>query len=369
MKRMHRLILLLCLTLLAPRAAWAAGDLTWSQFMLPATIDGQPHQLDTLLVAPNGPGPFPVALIAHGVPRKPEEMPTSSPFAGAVRAEAFARNGYAAYVVMRRGFGRSTGTFSESNVGCDNADYQRAARGSSADLKAALQAIRQRPEADGSTMIVAGLSGGGFGALALAAADPPPGLRAVINFAGGRGSLEDKQCAKDRIIDAFAGFGRNGGLPSLWIYAENDKYFPPPLARRFFDAFTGAGGRGVWAPTPAEGEDGHGMSSRRSGVELWLPAVERFLANNRLPVKRGAGMAVAAHLDAEPPLSLGNKGPEGWAKYLNAPPYSAFAASADGRFWGYATGRRSDDEAQQAALGFCKSDCRVIAVNGRPSLR
>lgn len=368
MKRMRQLMLLFCLILPAPRAAWAAGELTWSQFMLPATIDGQPHQLDTLLVAPSGPGPFPVALIAHGVPRKLEDMPTSTPLAGAVRAEAFARNGYAAYVVMRRGFGRSTGAFSESNVGCDNADYQRAARGSAADLKAALQAIRQRPEADGSTMIVAGLSGGGFGGLALAA-DPPPGLRAVVNFAGGRGSREDKQCAEDRIIDAFAGFGRNGKLPSLWIYAENDKYFPPPLARRFFEAFTGAGGRGVWAPTPADGEDGHGMSSRRSGVELWLPAVERFLADNRLPVKRGAGMAAAAHLDAEPPLSLGNKGPEGWAKYLNAPPYSAFAASADGRFWGYATGRRSDDEAQRDALGFCKSDCRVIAVNGRPSLR
>jgi hypothetical protein len=200
------------------------------------------------------------------------------------------------------------------------------------------------------------------------AADPPPGLRAVVSFAGGRGSTVDGMCSESRLADAFASFGRSAQVPSIWVYAENDTFFPPPVANRLFNAYQRAGGKAVWAPMPAFGDDGHALSVHRSGVPLWLPAVEKFLTANRLPVSPGAGMAVADYLDTRPPVRLGEKAMEGWRKYLDGAPFSAFAATADGAHWGWATGKSSPQEATAAALGYCKGDCRIYAIDGRPSL-
>ena len=331
--------------------------------MLPVVIDGASLQLETLMIAPPSGGRHPIALIAHGVPRDKDDIDEMTPSSGAIRAEVFARNGYAAFIVMRRGYGLSAGEYSERNGRCDRADYAAAARETAADLRAAVDAIRRRPDVDPNAILLVGQSGGGFGALALGA-DPPAGVRAVINLAGGRGSSVAGQCSEEKLLQAFASFGRGAKTPSLWIYAANDKFFPAPLAERFFKAFQDAGGKGVWAPAPAYGEDGHRLSSRRDGVALWGPMVERFLVQNQLPAAPGASMEITKALKAAPPLSLGEKGREGWAKYLNSPPFSAFAATRDGAHWGLATAKRSEDEARRTALSYCKGPCQIYAVNG-----
>ena len=83
-----------------------------------------------------------------------------------------------------------------------------------------------------------GVSAGGFATVALTA-DPPPGLVAGINFAGGRGSRDaDDVCEEDELVSAFRTFGQTSRVPTLWVYTQNDKYFGPALARRMRDAFT-----------------------------------------------------------------------------------------------------------------------------------
>src|SRR5579862_5305847 len=75
-----------------------------------------------------------------------------------------------------------------------------------------------RPEVDGSRMIGIGISSGGMAMLGLAA-DPPPGLKAAISFAGGRGSdAPDHVCNPDVLIKTVGDFGMRSRVPMLWVY-------------------------------------------------------------------------------------------------------------------------------------------------------
>ena len=85
--------------------------------------------------------------------------------------------------------------------------------------------MRNRTDVSTNGMIAVGVSAGGFASLALTA-DPPPGLAAAINFAGGRGSRADNDvCDEDALVRAFATLGKTSRIPTLWIYAQNDKFF------------------------------------------------------------------------------------------------------------------------------------------------
>lgn len=54
---------------------------------------------------------------------------------------------------------------------------------------------------------------------------------------------------------------KTAGLPTLWVYAENDSYFDPKLLRLMFEAYVKAGGQG--------------------GVGIWSAPVRAFLAPRR----------------------------------------------------------------------------------------
>jgi len=74
------------------------------------------------------------------------------------------------------------------------------------------------------------------------AARRPPGLLAVINFAGG---LRHKgSCTYEpALISTFAGFGARSGVPTLWLYAQNDSLFGPSLVTMMHQAYVQAGSR------------------------------------------------------------------------------------------------------------------------------
>ena len=140
---------------------------------------------------------------------------------------------------------------------------------SASDLRAAIEAMRSRTDVSTNGMIAVGVSAGGFASLALTA-NAPPGLAAAINFAGGRGSRADNDvCDEDALVRAFATLGKTSRIPTLWIYAQNDKFFGPELVRRMHTAFTGAGGRAQFIDVPPFGDDGHSLFSR--GISLWTP--------------------------------------------------------------------------------------------------
>ena len=132
------------------------------------------------------------------------------------------RRGFAALIVMRRGYGSSGGAYAENSGPCERRDCLRTARESATDLWAAVHAMKGRTDIVTDGFIAVGVSAGGFASLALAA-DAPQGLAGAISFAGGRGSrADDDVCDEDSLVRAFATLGRTSRIPTLWVYAQND---------------------------------------------------------------------------------------------------------------------------------------------------
>lgn len=126
--------------------------------------------------------------------------------------------------------------------------------------------------------------GRGFAATALAA-EPPAGLVGIVSFAGGRGSRGPKDvCRPDRLVEAFARYGRTARAPALWIYAENDLYFGPELSRAMHAAYRAGGAPAEFHLLPPFGQDGHSVYGRAQ--ELWWPLVDGFLRAHGLPTGR-----------------------------------------------------------------------------------
>jgi dienelactone hydrolase len=328
---------------------------------IPMAVAGS-QGLEGLIVRPAGRGPFPLAVISHGSPRDAADRPQMNPQQMLPQMMEFARRGWAAATVMRRGYGLSGGGWAESFGPCDSADYVRAGRAAAADLRAAFATLSRRADIDPQRMIAVGVSAGGFATVALTE-NPPPGLVAAISFAGGRGSESaDEVCDEPALIDAFRTFGQSSRVPMLWVYAANDHFFGPQLAAQLQQAFVEAGGRVTFDHAAAFGSDGHMLFSAQ-GRPIWTPLVDAFLARQHLPHTRL--LPAYASPSLAPPRQLSASGRKDFAAYLAAFPHKAFAVSDDGAY-GWRTARRSADEASRAALDLCGAHaeaCHVYAVD------
>ena len=358
------LTLLFLLTWCGP--AFAEG-LVQTQLSIPARFpDGTIATLEAMLLRPDGPGPHPIAIISHGTPRDPADRAQMTPLRYLPEAREFARRGWATVAVLRRGYGGSDGPYSETTGACNNPDYLRSAQQSAEDLRQAVRYVSAQPYADPSRFIAVGVSAGGLASVALSA-DPPPGLKAVISFAGGRGSIADNEvCREERLAAAFGTLGRGSRVPNLWIYAENDLFFGPVLARRLWGAFTQEGGRGEFIAAPPHGKDGHSFFS--AAITEWTPMVDRFLAQNGLIPRK---TLIALSLPAlPPPTELSAAGRAKFPAYVAAGGNKAFAVSPDGAY-GWKSGLRSLDQAQKGALETCmahtQKGCRIAYLNDRPA--
>lgn len=323
--------------------------------------------LETLFVRPAEPARYPLVVISHGAPRKAEDRPNMTPQGAYLLALEFTRRGFAVAVVMRRGYGASGGSLAEGSGPCDNPDYVRSGRTGAADIKAAIVALGKRSDVDPARAIAVGQSAGGLASVALAA-DPPPGLVAVINFAGGRGSRADFDvCKEERLTAAFGAFGKTSRLPMLWIYTANDHFFEPKLAEKFHDAFKAGGGRVQFIRAPAYGKDGHQLFSV-GGIPRWTSYVDNFLADNKLTQRTEPAPLPSFPALAAPP-QFGGRGREALAHYRRSLGSKAFAVSSDGYF-GWQSGRRSTEDARRGALKLCedeKRQCRIIFIDDAPA--
>ena len=337
-------------------------SLVREQLLLPVTIESASLRLETLVVAPPGDGPFPVALVMHGSPRKAEARRKMTPNALGAVAVDFAQRGYFAVVAMRRGYGHSGGAWSEGYGGCTVGDYERAGRQTAADMNAVIEGFASDPRVDPTRIVAVGQSAGGFGALALAS-QRPAGLRAAINLAGGRGSLQDgRVCSPERLVAAFRSFGA-ARVPTLWVYARNDAYFGPKLAQRFLRAFEAGGGRARFLRAGRIEPSGHKLTTR-AAIERWRRDADRLLVDAGLPTwDRPPRRQRVARPD--PPEGLSRKGVDHWHRYLEAPGYKAFAKSRTRSRFSWRSGRRSAREAREEALAGCGlADCEIVAREG-----
>jgi dienelactone hydrolase len=362
--------LLLAVAAIASIAPGRAEDIRLDGLNIPAIISGSSGaasvELEAIVVRPDDRLPHPLVVLNHGSPRSGDDRPAMTPYGMWAQAVAFARRGWVAVAFMRRGYGRSGGEWAESYGSCANPDYVTAGRAGASDIAAVAKFMLAQPYVSKGKWISVGHSAGAFATVALTA-DPPPDLAAAISFAPGRGSTTpDTVCGEQQLVSAFAQYGRTSRVPLLWVSADNDHFFGPRLVPRLTGAFSKAGGNLSYIKAPSFGRDGHQLFSAATGVPVWSPIVDRFLMANNL-VLRDRLMDIPTP-NVAAPASLSTRGRAAFKTYLDSGPNKAFAAAGDSRF-GWATGRRSIDDARKDALGYCASGtsvkCRIVNVNNK----
>jgi len=352
---------------------------TATESIPPGTVPGIHRERITLSISPGGTGPFrleamitrpagagrhPLMIWSHGAPRDAADRAKTSSNWSAETVISFAQRGWSVVSLVRRGYGRSDGPYVEgAGSTCRNPDYLRSAQISGGDILEALKLLSKRPDVDPGVLVLAGVSAGGLASLG-AAAEHPPGLAAVLNFAGGRGSNKpDSVCAEHVLVEAFGTLGGKITVPTFWTYSENDHYFGPELVQRFHAAFTKAGGKATLATLPAFGEDGHRLTSRE-GIALWRDPLDRFLRVHRLPTWIAPEKPPTAFLPPPPgaPPTIQAE----LDRYLGSVQFEkAFAISPRGAY-AWRTGKATPEEAMAEALTACQrngADCRIYAIN------
>jgi dienelactone hydrolase len=325
---------------------------------------GHASRLQTTVFRPNGSGPFPLIVINHGKdPGRPSHQARDRFYH---MASAFVKRGYAVLVPMRQGFAASTGNYVDH--GCD----MRANGYTQADdVRATLDFARTLPWIDSTHVVVAGQSYGGLATMALGTEDLP-GVRGLINFAGGLRDDSNGCDWRGALETAFADYGANNKIPSLWMYGENDSLFGPELANRLHAAFEGAGGKATLVEYPAFKRDAHGMLASRDGEKVWMRDTERFLKQvgmptdvlydfAQAPAPQQTDFAVLGDIAAVPFLS--ETGRTAYREYLTKLTPRAFALSPGGQ-WCWAE-EGEDPDARALATCSSKSDqpCRLYSVD------
>jgi dienelactone hydrolase len=233
-----------------------------------------------LLFRPVGAGPFRLAVIAHASTQnvlRRAQMP--QPEYRALAAFLVAR-GFAVLVPQRLGHGATGGRYVEDQGGCDEADYARAGRATAEEISLALDHLQKQDFIRKDAAVVIGHSAGGWGALALASADPKT-ISAIIAFAPGRGGHandeSNKICAPHTLLAAAAEFGKAARIPVTSLVAANDSYFAPAFSKELADAFRSGGGKDDVRILPAVGSEGHWMIETEAAVQAASSELVRAL--------------------------------------------------------------------------------------------
>jgi len=254
----------------------AAPAVETERVKVPITISGKIYNLDAMIYKPAGDGLFPGMVVTHGTPRIAEEKAQTLADNYYVRqCQAFAKLGLVTIFVVRRGYGISEGEYAEM---VPPKTYTQSGFEASRDLKAAVEYLQSKSYVDRNRIVLLGQSTGGFSVTAAGSLNID-GIKAIINFAGGRGSAAPDQVSDEPgLIAAFAYYGKTSRLPELWLYSANDHYFGPTLAQKFYNAFTQNGGKAEFISLPPYGTDGH-LSFLRN-MDIWYPYVSQFLRDN-----------------------------------------------------------------------------------------
>jgi len=245
------------------------------------------------VVRPVGNGPFPLAIMNHGVALDPVQRSFFPPVEFRDAAMWFARRGYMVVAPAGPGYGAAAldvpeaGLFTVffSKIGkCSNPNFRDAGLAAAQLNLWIIEYMSTLRRIVPDDVIVIGQSAGGWGSIALSSVNPPA-VKAIIAFAAGRGGRVDgkpnNNCAPDRLVEATAAFGRSSRVPMLWLYIENDTFFGPDLSKRMHAAFVDAGGNAEYHLFPPHGSDGHFFVGAPDAVAIWSPLVSAFLDKHK----------------------------------------------------------------------------------------
>jgi dienelactone hydrolase len=320
--------------------------------------------LETTIFKPPGPGPFPLVIMNHGKDQGDPHLQKRDRFV--VLSREFVKRGYAVMVPMRKGFSKSSGEYAD--YGCNMTDngYLQAD-----DLQSTLGYALRQSWVDNSRILVAGQSYGGLATLAFGTRKFP-GVRGLINFAGGLRTDGGDGPWQAALINAFANYGSRSTIPSLWFYGQNDSYFNPDMAAKLYSAYVNAGGNAKLVAYGPFKNDAHGMIGSRDGVKIWWPETEKFLRQIGMPTEERVALvddtpiarsdfATVDNVDAIPYLK--EKGREAYRTFLTKSLPRAFALSSSGS-WSWA---EDGDDPAERVLAYCqnssKQPCKLYAVD------
>ena len=340
-----------------------AQELATQEGFVNARVGGKLVRFETFVARlkdlPAGQTRLPIALIAHGKPPTDGRMTDMRARAYGPAARDFALRGYLAVVVMRRGFGRSDGP-SPVAVSCGEKTFGERFEADADDMEAALAVVSQRPDADPDNVVAIGVSAGGAAIVTLAARNPK-GLRAVVNVSGG---LRIEGCAKDNLlVSPITDAGGRAKAKSVWIYAENDSFFPPAIVDKMHEGYLEKGGDVRRVRVPAMGTDGHSMFGTLNGRRIWLSEADTLLRDVGLPTWSQANVRGLLHA-----LKLTDKQSSFIERYLSSPAEKAMAKSVTSERTFFQFGAGDMAEARDRAMRTCetrepKEKCEIVVEN------
>jgi len=247
------------------------------------------HPTLAYVARPVGKGPFPLAVMNHGVSLDARQRSFFPLVEFRDAALWFARRGYLVVVPTGSGYGAAAldvperglyGVFYSKIGSCSNPNFRDAGMAVALLDKWIIDYMTEQKYVVPESAIVIGQSAGGWAAIALSGQNLPS-VKALIVFAAGRGGRvggkPNNNCAPDKLVEATAEFGRTARTPMLWIYIKNDTYFGPALSERMHNAYTAAGGKAEYHLMPPFGKEGHLFVDSPHAVPLWAPLVAGFL--------------------------------------------------------------------------------------------
>jgi dienelactone hydrolase len=286
---------LLRLLIIAAAVMTAAPAIAADQPQLQEEVWALPLPVPTIayVVRPVGDGPFPLAIMNHGVSMDPAQRVFFPLVEFRDAAMWFARRGYMVVAPAGPGYGAAAiespeaGLFSAffGKVGkCTNPNFRDTGLAYAQLSLWTIEYMSKLKRIVPDNVIVIGQSAGGWGSIALSSVNPPP-VKAIITFAAGRGGRVDgkpnNNCAPDKLVEAIGEFGRTSRVPMLMMYIENDTFFGPELSKRMYAAFTAAGANAEYHLFPPHGSDGHFFVGMADAVPIWSPLVGTFLDKHR----------------------------------------------------------------------------------------
>lgn len=323
--------------------------------------------LETTVFKPDGAGPFPVVIINHGKSLGNNRLQGRE--RAIVATRQFLQRGYAVVLPMRQGFSKSGGA--AVGEGCNIAGNGEA---QADDIHAVMRWVVQQPWTDAQRMIMLGQSHGGLTTLAYAQ-DPHPGIKFVVNFAGGLKYTQGCQWELS-LKDAFKSYGQKVKVESVWFYGANDSFFPPDVIKPAHQAYVDAGGKAEMNAFGTFNADAHGMFASHEGLPIWWPRIEAKLQLYGMPTELIYPQYGAAGKTTKPEPTqwadlkavdqiphLKDGGRKGYEVFLGKPLPRAFALSGSGA-WGWSNG---GDDPLARALSNCQKNsklaCQLYAVD------
>jgi dienelactone hydrolase len=233
-------------------------------------------RLIVTLLYPDGPGPFPLAVLNHGAAGIGNNPAKQARWRGAFASYYFLSRGYAVLLPMLRGYAGSEGRIHDE--GCDFAEV---ARGNAQDINAVINAMATQPEIDASRIVVAGQSFGGLNTLGFGTLNRA-GVVGLVNFNGG---LITSRCdhSEHALVDTAGKLGAATHVPSIWLYGTTDHLFRTDLWHDVYNAYVTAGGQAELVNIGYFFTDSHEFLGYPEALPTWVPRVDAFLQRIGMP--------------------------------------------------------------------------------------